>query len=52
MNHFKGYIGGALGALISSPLLPEHPLLYGLATALIAVVIVLFWTGAIGIRRS
>jgi uncharacterized membrane protein len=52
MKRFKGVIAGVLSALISSPLLPEHPMLYALAIVLLAVIILVFWTGVISIRRS
>jgi len=52
MKRLKGIIAGALCALISSPLLPEHPILYALATVLLAVIILMFWTGVISIKRS
>lgn len=48
----KGYISCALGALLAWPLLENHPALFVVAMNLVAVVIVLFWTGCIRVGNS
>jgi hypothetical protein len=46
----KGFISGAAAGLLAVNMLPEHPLLAFAVVTLLPIVILAFWTGAIGIR--
>ena len=43
----KGYLTGAISALLASPLLPSHPVLYVATTTGLIILSLSFWTGAV-----
>lgn len=46
----KGFITGVASTLLAMPLLPGHPVLFILATVLLAVIILPFWTGLVRVE--
>ena len=46
----KGYIAYAIGFLVSLPFYPDHPFLLYATEILVAILILVFWTGFIQVR--
>lgn len=49
-RNMKGYTTGIACGLLFFIMMPIHPVLAVFVSAFVAVVVLLFWTGAIGIR--
>lgn len=48
----KGFLTGIASALLAFPLLENHPMLFVLATVLLTVIVLAFWTGLVRVEKS